>query len=174
MRRSVGAVCNPRFPPPPPSIFAPRIPTMEELGFLGETLYTNHWIGGESEALRKLPVYYQLRSQPPSNHVGTISSCLSRTMSVCVSLPPPPPPPPPQVDQLFDKSSLSPYIRFGCLSVRYFLWNVKCYAKSNPKLECLAKEVVSKLLQREFFLIVGAQVRGRETRREGGGGGDVL
>ena len=139
---------------------------MEELGFLGETLYTNHWIGGETEALRKLPVYYQLRSQPPSNPVGTLSSCLSCTMSVCVS------PPPPQVDQLFDKSSLSPYIRFGCLSVRYFLWNVKCYAKSNPKLECLVKEVVSKLLQREFFLIVAAQVRGREMRGKEGGWGE--
>ena len=141
---------------------------MEELGFIGETLYTNHWIGGESEALRKLPIYYQLRSQPPSNPVGAISFYLSHTMSVCVSLL--------QVDQLFDKSSLSPYIRFGCLSVRYFLWNVKCYAKSNPKLECLMKKVVSKLLQREFFLIVAAQVRGREMRRkeggrDGGGGG---
>ena len=138
---------------------------MEELGFLGETLYTNHWIGGETEALRKLPVYYQLRSQPPSNPVGhLIFLPISHHVSVCL--------PPPQVDQLFDKSSLSPYIRFGCLSVRYFLWNVKCYAKSNPKLECLVKEVVSKLLQREFFLIVAAQVRGREMRGKEGGWGE--
>ena len=134
---------------------------MEELGFLGETLYTNHWIGGESEALRKLLIYYQLRSQPSSNPVGAIF-CVSYTMSVRV-----PPPTSPQVDQLFDKSSLSPYIRFGCLSVRYFLWNLKCYAKSNPKLECLLKEVVSKLLQREFFLIVASQVRGGKERGEG-------
>ena len=87
----------------------------------------------------------------------------SHHVSVCVSLP--------QVDQLFDKSSLSPYIRFGCLSVRYFLWNVKCYAKSNPKLECFVKEVVSKLLQREFFLIVAAQVREREMMGKKGGRG---
>lgn len=80
VRQSVGVVCNSPCP-----ILAPRVPTMEELGFLGETLYTNHWIGGESEALRKLPIYYQLRSQPPSNPVGAISFCLPHIMSGCVS-----------------------------------------------------------------------------------------
>jgi len=50
-------------------ILGSRIPTMAELGFPGESLYTNHWIGGESEALRKLPIYCQLRSRPSSNPV---------------------------------------------------------------------------------------------------------
>jgi len=62
------------------------------------------------------------------------------------------------VDLLFDKTSLSPYVRFGCLSVRYFLWKVKWCAKSNPALEHLVKEVTSKLLQREFYFTVEAQV----------------
>jgi len=62
------------------------------------------------------------------------------------------------VDLLFDKTSLSPYVRFGCLSVRYFLWKVKWCAKSNPALEHLVKEVTSKLLQREFYFTVAAQV----------------
>lgn len=62
------------------------------------------------------------------------------------------------MDLLFDKTSLSPYVRFGCLSVRYFLWKVKWCAKSNPALEHLVKEVTSKLLQREFYFTVAAQV----------------
>ena len=45
------------------------IPTMAELGCPSEELYTSDWIGGESEALRRLPVYCQLRSRPAQNMV---------------------------------------------------------------------------------------------------------
>ena len=106
------------------------IPTLAELGFPNDLLYTSHWIGGETEALRKLPIYCQQRVNAPSK----------------------------PVDALFDKSSMSPYIKYGCLSVRYFLWNVKWMAKSNPALEVLAKEVYYKLLLREFYFVVASQI----------------
>ena len=59
---------------------------------------------------------------------------------------------------LFDKSSLSPYIRFGCLSVRYFLFEVKKLASKDPTIEPLLKDVTGKLLQREFYCTVAKQV----------------
>jgi deoxyribodipyrimidine photolyase len=59
---------------------------------------------------------------------------------------------------LFDKSSLSPYIRFGCLSVRYFLFEVKKLASKDPMMEPLLKDVTGKLLQREFYCTVAKQV----------------
>ena len=65
----------------------------------------------------------------------------------------------PQVDMLFDKSALSPYIRFGCLSVRYFLCEVKKLANKDPIFEPLLKDVTGKLLQREFYFTVAKQVR---------------
>ena len=63
-----------------------------------------------------------------------------------------------QVDMLFDKSSLSPYIRFGCLSVRYFLDHVKQLASKDSSAETLLKDVTGKLLQREFYFTVAKQV----------------
>ncbi len=63
-----------------------------------------------------------------------------------------------QVDMLFDKTSLSPYVRFGCLSVRFFLAKVKQYASSNPAIEVVVKDLFSKLLQREFFITVASLV----------------
>ena len=107
-----------------------HIPTLEELGFSGATLYTNHWVGGEQEALMRLPAYCNCRRQPPANIA----------------------------DSLFDKSSLSPYIRFGCLSVRRFWRYIWDEAHSDNTLQRLAHEVSSKLLQREFFIVVATQV----------------
>ena len=63
-----------------------------------------------------------------------------------------------QVGMLFDKSSLSPYIRFGCLSVRYFLSEVRKLASKDPSMEPLLKDVTGKLLQREFYFTVAKQV----------------
>ena len=59
---------------------------------------------------------------------------------------------------LFDKSALSPYIRFGCLSVRYFLFEVKKLANKDTAVEPLLKDVTGKLLQREFYCTVAKQV----------------
>ena len=63
-----------------------------------------------------------------------------------------------QVDLLFDKTSLSPYIRFGCLSVRYFLSELKRLAGKDSSMEALVKDVTGKLLQREFYFTVAKQV----------------
>ena len=78
-----------------------------------------------------------------------------------------------QVDVLFDKSSLSPYIRFGCLSVRHFLYHVKQLASKDSSAEALLKDVTGKLLQREFYFTVAKQVskigraeQSRERERE--------
>eukprot|EP00731_Ephydatia_muelleri_P029725 Em0021g248a len=111
------------------------IPTLADLGFPNDLLYTSEWIGGETEALRKLPIYCQLRARAPTN----------------------------PVDTLFDKSAMSPYIKYGCLSVRYFLWTVKWLAKNNPTLEVLAKDVYSKLLLREFYFTVALQIPNFDT-----------
>ena len=63
----------------PPSFPAPliRIPTMEELGFKDCTLYTSEWIGGETEAMRRLPLYSQIRCQ---NIENTVSLSLSNQL----------------------------------------------------------------------------------------------
>ena len=81
--------------------------------------------------------------------------------------PPPPPVPLPllyppsliisQLEDLIYPTALSPYIRFGCLSVRSFLCRVKELVKLDPMFEDLCKEVTSKLLQREFYFIVSSQ-----------------
>lgn len=106
-----------------------RIPTLEDLGFPRTKLYTNSWIGGERQALSRLPHYCAIRETPFEG-----------------------------VDMLFDKSSLSPYVRFGCLSVRYFWRYVKNLADHDRRKSNLMKEVTGKLLQRELFLISASQV----------------
>ena len=76
------------------------------------------------------------------------------------------------MDDLIHPTALSPYIRFGCLSVRYFLLKMREMLRADASYEPLFKEVTSKLLQREFYFTVLAQVReggGREGK-EGGEG----
>ena len=63
-----------------------------------------------------------------------------------------------QADMLFDKSSLSPYVRFGCLSVRYFLWKVKWLSKGNSHMERVVRQLARKLLDREFYFVIAGQV----------------
>lgn len=107
-----------------------QIPTMESYGFKNEKLYTNHWVGGEKEALERLENYCKVRSKPFAK----------------------------PTDYLFDKSSLSPYVRFGCLSVRYFWHYIKEQYNKDRSLSQLYQDVTSKLLQREFYFLVASQV----------------
>ena len=113
-----------------------QIPTLSELGFSdGEQCGTNPWVGGETEALKRLPRYCEIRKtkfEDPS-------------------------------DMLLDQSSLSPYIRFGCLSVRHFWHYVYNLAIVDSKYDALRKEVVAKLLQREFYFVVASQVPNFES-----------
>ena len=67
---------------------------------------------------------------------------------------------------LFDKSALSPYIRFGCLSVRYFLWKTRAISKNSPAVENVVRQLTQKLLDREFYFVVASQVRAASTWRE--------
>ena len=107
-----------------------RIPSLENLGFSGASLYTNYWIGGEKEALKRLPVYSNSRRHPPNNIV----------------------------DILFDKTSLSPYIRFGCVSVRRLWRYIWDEAHKDETLQPLARELSEKLLQRDFYILVSTQI----------------
>lgn len=65
---------------------------------------------------------------------------------------------PVSAEALLDKSSLSPYIRFGCLSVRYLFWKVKELVSKDASLEEFHKSFISGLLTREFYFIVASQV----------------
>ena len=114
-----------------------QIPTLSEVGYGGEMLGTNPWVGGETEALTRLPVYCEVRKKKFAD----------------------------PVDMLLDKTSLSPYIRFGCLSVRH-LYNFLCkLAMADKQYDALRIEVITKLLQREFYFIVASQVPNFECDR---------
>ena len=65
-------------------LFVSRIPTLQELG-VQERLYSNaDWVGGESEALRKLVVYCIARKQPHSNYVSTMISDIKNMSCICM------------------------------------------------------------------------------------------
>ena len=144
-RALISKVQSPDLPIPAPSLNKDRIeeddtpaivlsryqiPKMESFGYENEELRTNSWIGGEREALERLENYCIVRSKPYEK----------------------------PTDYLFDKSSLSPYIRFGCLSIRYFWHYVKDRHMNDNSLLQLYQQVISKLLQREFYFLVAYQV----------------
>lgn len=79
------------------------IPSLEDLGFsTEERVKLSTWIGGETEALSRLLDYCHEDHEDKN-----------------------------MLNWLLGKNSLSPYFRFGCLSVRYFYAKVQLY-KSNP------------------------------------------
>lgn len=112
-----------------------QIPSLASLGCYDVELGTGPWIGGETEALKRLDNYCTVRSKPFKNFL----------------------------DCLFDKSSLSPYVRFGCLSVRHFWHYVRQLASTDKSKMTLIQEVSSKLLQREFYFLVSSQVPNFDT-----------
>ena len=104
------------------------IPTLQSLGFEpSEKLYTNHWVGGETEALSRLPNFGAQR----------------------VSLSDDP------IEWLMNKNSLSPYIRFGCLSVLQLFSQLRQFASTSLKGQALFEELTKNLLLREFAFLVG-------------------
>ena len=105
-----------------------KIPTLQELGFSqSESLYSNSWVGGETEALSRLS-----------------SFCARRAMA---SEDP--------VNWLMSKDTLSPYIRFGCLSVRLLFSQLRQFASTSTRGQDLFEQLTKNLLLREFAFLVG-------------------
>ena len=132
----------PQEPLPPPQSLEDQvdlaqcynIPTLAEVCSSEEKLYTGYWTGGETEALLRLDTYIQKRCSPMHR----------------------------ERNMLLDRTSVSPYIRFGCLSVR--LMYQRCRQR---KVKTFYQAVFSKLLQRDFFLHASATVSGKGcVRRE--------
>ena len=115
-----------------------QIPSLASLGCDDVQLGTGPWVGGESEVLKRLDTYCATRSKPFNR----------------------------PVDCLFDKTSLSPYVRFGCLSVRHFWHYVRKLAATDKSKLMLVQDVSSKLLQREFYFLVSSQVPNFDTDKQ--------
>ena len=106
-----------------------RFPTLQDLGFgEEEELYTNSWIGGESEALSHLHSFCNRRARLPEEPYIWLTS----------------------------KDALSPYIRFGCLSVRLLYSKVKQFASTSSRGQALFKQVTNNLFLREFAYVIGS------------------
>ena len=106
-----------------------KFPTLQDLGFEEEEeLYTNSWIGGESEALSQIHNYCNRRSRIPEEAFISLTS----------------------------KDALSPYIRFGCLSVRLLYSEVKQFASTSSRGQALFKKICNNLLMREFAFVIGS------------------
>ena len=113
------------------------IPTLAEVCSSEEKLYTGYWTGGETEALLRLDTYIKKRSDPEHKERNI----------------------------LLDRTAVSPYVRFGCLSVRLMY---QCCRQR--KVKTFYHGVFNKLLQRDFFLHACATVSGRgDARSEGSG-----
>jgi len=98
------------------------IPTMEELGFTAqETVRMGSWIGGETQALSRL-LNYCCEDHEDKN----------------------------MLNWLLSKESLSPYFRFGCLSVRLFFARVQQYTSNTNDGHKFFCRVKRNLLLREY------------------------
>ena len=119
-----------------------EIPTLQSLGFApSEKLYTNHWVGGETEALSRLSRFCAHRASLSND----------------------------PIEWLMNKDSLSPYIRFGCLSVRQLFSQLKQFSSTSTAGQNLFRDVTKNLLLREFAFLVGYftpdfdQIKGNPT-----------
>lgn len=108
-----------------------QIPSLQDLGFGQDVvLYTNSWVGGETEALSRLSNFCSRRAIQPDD----------------------------PITWLLSKDSLGPYIRFGCLSVRQLFSQLRQYASTSNKGQILFAELTKNLLMREFAFMVGLSV----------------
>ena len=108
-----------------------HIPSLQDLGFgMEEALYTNSWVGGETEALSRLSSFCSKRV---TQHEDPVTWLMS-------------------------KDSLSPYLRYGCLSVRQLFSQLRQYASTSNKGQILFEELTKNLLMREFAFLVGSSV----------------
>jgi cryptochrome len=108
-----------------------QIPTLQELGFSkDEALHTNLWVGGETEAFSRLSRFFAHR---------------------LYNLEEP-------TNWLMNKDSLSPYLRFGCLSCRQFFSQLKQFASTSVKGQQLFEQLLKNLLLREFSFLAGSSI----------------
>ncbi|KAK0080899.1 hypothetical protein PV326_007934 [Microctonus aethiopoides] len=104
------------------------VPTLEELGFDTDGLKPPVWVGGESEALARLERHLARKAWVAS---------FGRPKMTPQSLLP-------------SQTSLSPYLRFGCLSTRLFYYQLRdLYKKIKKAIPPLSLH--GQLLWREFF-----------------------
>ncbi len=108
-----------------------NVPTLQDLGFSkGESLCTNLWVGGETEALSRLSRFATQRLSNSDN----------------------------PTNWLLSKDTLSPYIRFGCLSVRQFFSQLQQFASTSGKGQELFEQLTKNILLREFSYLLGSYV----------------
>ena len=108
-----------------------HIPSLQDLEFAPEeVLYTNSFVGGETEGLSRLSSFCSKRIAQSDD-------------PVC---------------WLLSSDTLSPYIRFGCVSVRQIFSQLRQYASTSSKGQMLFEELTKNLLMREFSFMVGMSV----------------
>lgn len=108
-----------------------HIPTLQDLGFSStETLHTNNFVGGETEGLSRLSSFCSKRISQSDDSISWLMS----------------------------KDSLSPYIRFGCLSVCQIFSQLRQYASTSNKGQMLFEDLTKNLLMREFAYLVGNSI----------------
>lgn len=106
-----------------------NIPSLQDLGFEeSEVLYSNYWAGGETEALCRLFSYGSSRMESQKD----------------------------PTQWLLAKDSLSPYIRFGCLSARQIFSQLQQFASISTRGQQLFKQTTKNLLLRDFAYLVGS------------------
>lgn len=116
-----------------------KIPSLQDLGFpAGESLYTNLWVGGETEAFSRLSRFFTKRAFHSDDPTSW----------------------------LMNKDSLSPYLRFGCLSVRQFFSQLKQFASTSGKGQQLFEQLTKNLLLREFSFLVGYSVPNLDVMKD--------
>ena len=108
-----------------------QIPTLQDLGFSkDEALCTNMWVGGETEAFSHLSRFFARRTVNEED----------------------------PANWLMNRDSLSPYFRFGCLSVKQFFSQLKQYSNTSTKGQKLFEQLAKNLLLREFSFLIGSSV----------------
>ncbi len=106
-----------------------KIPTLQEIGFDEDAaLYTNEWVGGETEALSRLSSFCARRAALGNEPLSWLTS----------------------------KNTLSMYIKFGCLSTRQFFSQLLQFASTSSKGQELFELLTKNLLLREFAFLVGS------------------
>ncbi|XP_074648763.1 cryptochrome-1-like [Tubulanus polymorphus] len=105
------------------------IPTLEKLSFDTENLATSVWKGGETEGLARLERHLERKAWVARFEMPKM---------VAQSLFP-------------NQTSVSPYLKFGCLSVRLFYWKLTDLYKKMKKQVDPPLSLFGQILWREFF-----------------------